>query len=82
MSPELETLDQLTGGDMPLSTIRQLHPDRPSFESGILGLLSGGDVRLIDGSHDVPQWQWREAIRTYNDRLALSITPQGAGRVS
>ena len=39
MSPEIETLDQLLGGEMPLSAIRQLYPDQSGFEGEMLGLL-------------------------------------------
>ena len=31
MSPELETLDQLLGGDLPLTVIRKLFPDAERF---------------------------------------------------
>jgi hypothetical protein len=41
-SPELETLDQLLGGDLPLTTIRELYPNDAAFLQGVLGLLKSG----------------------------------------
>jgi hypothetical protein len=36
MSPELETLDQLAGGDMSLAVIRRLYPDVDRFVMAFL----------------------------------------------
>lgn len=82
MSPELETLDQLLGGDMPLPVIRQLYADQSSYEAGIIGLLSGGDVRLLHASQEIPRWQWKSALQTLVDQCTLSITTQGVERIS
>ena len=87
MSPELETLDQLLGGDMPLAVIAQLYPSSEAFRQGILGLLASGDVLLI-GSADmpVPNWRWREIfsdgvlIENHRD-LKLRLSASGAKRV-
>lgn len=87
LSPELETLDQLVGGDLQLPIIRRLYPDTQAFMRGVLGLLSSGDVCLItnDGSN-VPQWRWRElfvngAVMNSLSDLALKITEQGIRRI-
>jgi hypothetical protein len=87
MSPELETLDQLLGGDLSLEVIRKLYPDGEAFRLGVLGLVRNGDVRLVGINGDpVPEWRIRElrsgAISTVelND-LKLSLTPQGARRI-
>jgi hypothetical protein len=82
MSAELESLGQLLAGDTPLTTIRQLYSKHPGFEMGILGLLNGGDVRLFDVFREVPRWNWGSTLRTSTDGCVLSITPQGAMRVS
>lgn len=87
LSPELETLDQLLGGDLSLALIRTLYPSDISFLQGILGLMSSGDVRLLshDGN-DVPEWQWRTFVTqlvvppTIND-LHLRITDLGVRRI-
>lgn len=80
MSPELETLDQLQGGDLPPSVVRKLYPDNVRFLDGVLGLLRSGDVRLTDkNGRDVPEWRWGEALAEAGARL--SLTDQGAKRI-
>jgi len=37
-SPELETLDQLIGGDMPLTVIAKLYSTPDAFFKGVRGL--------------------------------------------
>jgi hypothetical protein len=60
-SAEIETLDQLLGGELPLAVIRQFYSDDAAFIRGILGLLDEGDVRIIaQDKSDVLEWQWRE----------------------
>lgn len=88
LSPELETLDQLVGGDLQLAIIRRLYPDAQAFMRGVLGLLSSGDVCLItNDGFDVPRWRWRElfvegvAVEELGD-LKLKITDQGARKIS
>jgi hypothetical protein len=86
-SSELETLDQLLGGDLPLEVISKLFLSREAFEKGILGLLSCGDVVLltVDGVK-VPDWRWRELFSRAGlqqlQQMQLKITPQGARRVN
>jgi len=88
LTPELETLDQLLGGDLPLTIVRKFYPDDTAFIRGVLGLLNCGDVRLFArGKPDVPQWQWRElfiegTVLKKLGKLRLDITNQGAKRVS
>ena len=48
MSPELETLDQLLSGDLPLSVVRIVYPDDERFILGVLGLLSDGEIQLFE----------------------------------
>jgi len=88
MSPELETLDQLLGGDLSLTIVRMLYSDADAFLRGLQGLLSNGDVRLfsIEGP-EVPDFQWRELFRDKSvlDKLAslkLKITQRGADKVA
>jgi hypothetical protein len=60
MSPELETLDQLFGGAMPLSVIRRLYGDDESFERAIHSMLRSGDIRLDrESSQTISQREWR-----------------------
>jgi hypothetical protein len=88
MSLELETLDQLLGGDLPLAVVRGLYPDDQTFAQVIHALVRGLDVRLltIDG-RIVPRWQWRGLfveMRVLHrlPQFRLSITEQGARKVS
>lgn len=87
-SPELETLDQLLGGDMPVSVIARVFPSSESCREGLLGLLHEGDVILLN-AHDeeTRQWQWRELFSTSDwlQRLStyrLRVTAQGAKKVA
>jgi hypothetical protein len=84
----METLDQLLGGNLPLATIRGLYPTIEAFRKGILGLLSGGDVRLRspDGK-DVEQWRWRVLFSAQTsvaelDSYRLDLTDQGAHKIA
>ncbi|HMH00571.1 MAG TPA: hypothetical protein VK555_04110 [Terriglobales bacterium] len=87
MSPELETLDQLLGGDLSLALILPMYPSQEAFGRGVLGLLSCGDVVLMTTEGvEVPPWRWR---KLFSDRIVfqqlenfrLRITPQGAGKI-
>jgi hypothetical protein len=88
MTPELETLDQLLGGDLPLRVVRDLYPDLDHFRRGVLGLLTCGDVRLLKTDEtEVPSWRWRElfaggggAIELAN--MKLRITAEGTRRIT
>ena len=87
MSPELETLDQLQGGDLPLATLASLFPSIDAFRSGILGLLSCGDIVLTaPNGADVLQWRWKELLSGKSaleglSHIQVKITPQGARRI-
>ena len=87
-SPEMETLDQLLGGDMPLTVIRGIYPDEASFLRGVLALLSSGDVRLLtQDNSETPPWRWRELFeegRVIHDlkEFRLTVSPRGAQRVT
>jgi hypothetical protein len=83
MSPELETLDQLLGGDLPLSLIRSLFAEEQRFVRGLLALLGTGEVRLLDSNGvEVPRWQWQEVLKTACASHHLSITDLGARRIA
>jgi hypothetical protein len=83
MSPELETLDQLLGGDLPLPVIRDLFPDGGRFARAITAMLDAGEVRLLaqDGTEG-PRWQWREVLAAASNQSGandyrLDITDAG-----
>lgn len=88
MSPELEALDQLLGGALSLTVIRQIYPDHNRFSHSIQAMVQSGDVRLIshDGS-EVEHWQLRGLFEsefpTSNiPHLKLVLTEQGANLMS
>jgi len=84
MSPELETLDQLLGGDLSLEIIRKIYPDDDRFLQAITRLLSTGDVTLVAADKTaIPSWRWREVLTTLVDvdKLKLRITQQGIRRI-
>ena len=88
MSPELETLDQLQGDDLPLRIVLRLFPDAMAFKRGVLGLITGGDVRLLTGDDvEVPSWRCRElfvdeTVMEEMEHMKLRITPQGVRRIT
>jgi hypothetical protein len=87
MSPELETLDQLLCGAMPLRVIRGLYPSATTFNSAMLAMLSAGDLRLLDGDgKDIPHWNWRSVFDGERSAeagsLMLDLTEQGARKMS
>jgi hypothetical protein len=83
-SPELETLDQLSGEDMPLAVIRQLFGNADHFRKAILAMLHEGDIALLsqDGGI-VPQWEWKPLLNdpTRWPGKRLSLTDSGAKRI-
>jgi len=81
MSPELETLDQLLGGDLSLATVRTLFSSDARFSQALTHLLSVGDVTMLtsDGA-SVPNWKWRELLTPVPHDLKdlkLRITDRG-----
>ena len=85
-APELETLDQLLGGDMPVAVIAKLYSAPEAFQAGIKALLSCGDVLLLDTEGNaVPAWRWREVFDLSSaeqlGQFQLRLTPQGAKRI-
>lgn len=75
--PELDTLDQLLGGDMTLNTIRRIFPSDHRFQKAILAMLHEGEIRLLgkDGT-EPPRWQWAlilgDSDRWFDYRLSLT----------
>ena len=84
ISPELETLDQLQGGDLPVATIRGLYASADAFVKGVSGLLASGDVKLAYNGAEVPKWQWATLLTAIRpkDGAFLTLTAQGAMRIA
>ena len=60
---ELETLDQLQGGDLPLATIRSLYDSQAHFVRAMTAMLHTGDLRLLENGTDVAQYRWQSLLR-------------------
>jgi hypothetical protein len=84
-SPELDTLDQLCDGDMPLAVVRKIFDDEARFARAIAAMLDAKEIRLTNDDVDVPRWQWREMLtnpdRWRLDQPRVSITNIGTKRM-
>ena len=87
MSPELEALDQLLGGDMPLSLVTSLFPDEAHARRAIVAMLAAGELRLLDPEGAaLSLWQVSELARQPGSwrtetQHCLTLTDVGARRV-
>jgi hypothetical protein len=87
VSPELDTLDQLQGDDLSLGVVLRLFPDAAAFKHGVLGLISGGHVRLLTtDDKEVPPWRHRElfvdgTVMQELQHMKLRITDEGARQI-
>jgi hypothetical protein len=85
MSPELETLDQLQGGDLPLGEVRKVFNDDGRFSHAVFAMLDAGEVRMLSEGSEVPRWQWRQLLTSPSQSelsgLRLAITAAGAKRI-
>jgi hypothetical protein len=85
MSPELETLDQLLGGDLTLAIVRGLFETDERFVRAVLAMLDAGEIRLYANGVEVPRWRRRDMLSAPGQSgLAeprLTITEAGARRV-
>jgi hypothetical protein len=83
MNPELEVLDQLCGGNLPVPVVRGLFANSDRFVRAIMAMLCTGEVRLVDAdSVEVPRWRWRDILCANSTGVWLSITEAGAGRIT
>ena len=87
MSLELEVLDQLQGGDLPLRVVASLFPEEAHARRAIAALLLAGEIALLDAKGAaVAPWQLRELDRQpgswrTDSQYHLSLTDAGARRV-
>lgn len=87
-SLELEILDQLLGGDLPLNALRDLFPSDARFTQAVHGLLLNGDVQLRDSTRsDLPKWWWQslfgeQAAMEELSAYRLHITDRGIRRIA
>jgi hypothetical protein len=86
-SIELETLDQLLGGALPLATIRSLYDSQDHFVRAMTAMLHTEQVRLVANGIDVEKYRWRNVLgnsgsQSEPDNVWVEITDVGARRVS
>lgn len=61
MTPELEVLDQLEGGDLPLDVVAGLFSDLQHCRRATVAMLQDGKIIILDPSEEpVPPWRFRE----------------------
>jgi hypothetical protein len=78
---ELETLEQLQGGDLPLATIRSLYESQEHFFRAMTAMLHTGQLRLIESGTDVAQYRWQSVLGnpdSQNSIVRVAITEEGA----
>jgi hypothetical protein len=64
MSPELELIDQLLGGDLPLPVVCGLFTDDDRARRALRSYVSKGVISLTTGKEGVlPQWKCDELFR-------------------
>jgi hypothetical protein len=87
VSREFGVLDQLGGGDLPVSVLRGLFSDDGKFHRAILAMVESGDVEVFEPSTGtVPLWRLQELSREqsswWNDQtLRARITAAGTRRL-
>jgi len=86
MSPELEMLDQLLAGGMPLVVIRGLFDDGERFQRAAMAMLHAREVRLLVDGVEPPRWRWAEILTAAHDQedsagAWFEITEAGARRI-
>jgi hypothetical protein len=88
MTPELEVLDQLQGGDLPLEVVAKRFDDHSRFLNALVRMVEAGEVALIDpAGNAVPHWHFQEIARgdTRNaavGSIRVSLTDIGARRIA
>jgi hypothetical protein len=77
----------LLGGDLSLTIIAKLFSTPEAFHKGVHGLLSCGDVVLLDADGNaLPEWRWKQVFALSSEaaplgHFRLRVTPQGAKRI-
>ncbi len=81
MSPELETLDQLLGGRLPLTIVRNFFGNENRFRRAILAMLDAGYVALIDPEGtELPRNEWPVQLESL-ESAGLMITDRGIRQI-
>jgi hypothetical protein len=87
MSLELEVLDQLQGGDLPLRVVASLFPSETHARRAIVAMLAAGELELLSAEGvALAPWQVRNLELQPGSWLTdpqyrLSMTDAGARRL-
>ena len=87
MTPELEVLEQILDGDLPMNVIADLFSDLDHCRDAIGAMLKEDEVHVVDATRQpIPEWRYRELASTTDfwsvgTRYRLSITDKGAQRI-
>ncbi|MDG3006722.1 hypothetical protein [Paludisphaera mucosa] len=86
MSPELETLDQLLGGELPLVVVRGFFDEGERFEKAMAAMLCVGEIRLLIEGGEIPHRRWAELLAAARDQKCpagvwIDITDAGIQRI-
>ena len=81
--PELEIIDQLEGGDLPLSVVCRFFVDDAQARRVLANYVSRGVVVLLERNDALPIWRCRELLSgeiplQQNDSIRVSLTKKGA----
>jgi hypothetical protein len=83
MSPELEMLDQLLGGDLPVAVVRSFFDDDQRFVHAALVMLNAREIKLLDeDGTDIPKWKWSEILKSNAGNPRIQITDGGITRIA
>jgi hypothetical protein len=84
MSPELEMIDQLLGGDLSLPVVRGFFPDDDRARRALANYVSKGVVLFITDKEGVlPKWKCEEMFRRlepleHHNEVRVSLTHKAA----
>lgn len=83
MSPELEMLDQLLGGNLPVAVVRSCFTDDQRFVHAALLMLNAREIKLLDeDGTDIPKWKWSEILKSNTGNPRVQITDGGVKRIA
>lgn len=83
MSPELEMLEQLLGGDLSAAVVRSVFDDEQRFVRAALAMLNAREINLLDRyGNGIPGWKWAESLEANSGGERIRITDAGAKRIA
>ena len=82
-SPEMELIDQLLGGDLPLPAVARLFPEEARARLALMQYVSDDVVALREQGAVLPTWRSQELLRQpepfdKDSDIHVSLTDKGA----